>query len=269
MAMPPDRRSPSPTAADFAALARSSPWLWSTLRFTLRLRDARWLDEPVRAWLRRPDRLRVESLDGQLRQIVHEPRHEVAVLTIGDQAASRLELPWPTDRGAATPQLRADGLVMARPGGPMADPSLDAPMYQSYFWVAMLDPVELADGRDAATGNAVPGTRIEAVTETMHDGRLAWEALVHPVDTYEPRCGCCALLRSRAVDVAEWGESRSDVIVPVYPEAYRVRLDRATGVCVHTEAIGGDLAGSGHDVRIEAVDEPMGDELFRQPRSLR
>ena len=47
-----------------------------------------------------------------------------------------------------------------------------------------------------------------------------------------------------------------------YADAHRVRLDVQTGVCVLTEEIGGSEAGSGHEVLIEAVDEPMPDTLF-------
>jgi hypothetical protein len=60
----------APSVDDFAALARSSPWRWSTLRFT----DGRIRAEArdgVRAWLRRPEALRVETLGGALAQIVH------------------------------------------------------------------------------------------------------------------------------------------------------------------------------------------------------
>jgi hypothetical protein len=45
-----------------------------------------------------------------------------------------------------------------------------------------------------------------------------------------------------------------------------VRLDVETGVCVLTEEIGGPTPGKGHDLRIEAVDEPMDDGLFVQAR---
>jgi hypothetical protein len=48
----------------------------------------------------------------------------------------------------------------------------------------------------------------------------------------------------------------------VYPDAHRVRLDVATGVCVANEQFGGTRAGTGHDITIEAVGEPMSDELF-------
>ncbi|MBB3086003.1 hypothetical protein [Geodermatophilus sabuli] len=241
-----------PDAADFRALARSSPWRWSTLRFTVRWRGERALG-PVRAWLRRPDVVRVETLDGHLLQVVRESPQRVGVLTSGGGYDRRL--PWPEDVPA--PLLRPDGLVAERPDGL----SYDAPMYQDYAWVAVLDPVELADGRDPETGErAGPGLTIETVTEIEHGGRPAWEAVVRPTPLYEPRCGCCSLVRSRLVDRYEWGEaSFADA---EYPTEYLVRLDVQTGVCVWTEALDGTWVGTGHVLRIEAVDEPMDDALF-------
>jgi hypothetical protein len=250
-----------PSADAFAALARSSPWRWSTLRFT----DSRSLPgarDAVRAWLRRPDELRVETVDGALVQIVHERRQEVGVLTL--DGGRHQYLPWPGDDGAPTPDLRPDGLVAARPS--TSELSYDAPMYQDYFWVAMLDPVELADGRDQETGDvAGPALLVDDVVEVDHFGRVAWEAVVRPTDAYEPRCGCCSLLRTRRIDLLEWGSQPGGVLAE-YPEAFRVRLDVGTGVCVRTEQIGGLTPGGGHEVRIEAVDEPMGDELFPAQR---
>ena len=61
-------RSPVPAPTDqdeFCALSRSSPWRWDTLRFVLSWpapADAA-PRRPVRAWVRRPDGLRVEALD--------------------------------------------------------------------------------------------------------------------------------------------------------------------------------------------------------------
>ena len=101
----------------------------------------------MRAWLRRPDVLRVETLDGELLQIVREPPPQVGVLT---SAAARRD----GCRGrsqAEPPVLRPDGLVAVRPATGAA---YDAPMYEDYRWVAMLDPVELADGLDRDTGDA-------------------------------------------------------------------------------------------------------------------
>lgn len=232
---------PLPSVDAFAALARSSPWLWSTLRFTDR-RTRSGGRIPVRAWLRRPDALRVETPEGALVQVVREqPR-------------------MPSD-----PVFRPDGLVAERECGL----GYDAPMFQDYFWVAMLDPVELADGRDHETGEpAEPALEIESLAEVTHAGRPAWEAVVRPTEVYEPRCGCCPLLRTRAIDLLEYRDYPEHVL-PAYPDAYRVRLDVGTGVCVRTEEIGGLTPGAGHEVVIEAVDEPMDDDLFVDPRRRR
>ena len=236
---------PTPSAESFAALARSSPWLWSTVRFTTRgLPDERF--PAVRAWLRRPDRLRVETLDGRLVQVVREAGPDVVELTLS----------------GGRPLRRADGLVDRRPGNRW---SYDAPMYQNYRWVALLDPVELADGIDRDTDATVPALVVDDVREVEHGGRPAWEAVVRTTPAYEPRCGCCPLLRSLEVDIREYGP-RSEHVLDVYPEAYRVRLDVGTGVCVFTAAIGGAEPNELHDVRIEAVDEPMADGLFAEPR---
>ncbi|WP_110005526.1 hypothetical protein [Geodermatophilus normandii] len=134
------------------------------------------------------------------------------------------------------------------------------PMWQDYRWVAELRPLELADGLDDELG---PPLVVEAVREVEHAGRAAWEALVVPTDAYEPRCGCCPLLRSRRVDELEWGSVPEGT---EYPSASLVRLDLQTGVCVWAEALDGTFAGDTHDLRIEAVDEPMTDDLFRRPR---
>ena len=231
----------TPSADAFAALARSSPWRWSTLRFTVRWPVDQWKPGAVRAWLRRPDRLRVETLDGALLQVVREPRRNPAPepATRPDGLVGERRLPWEHD--------------------------LDAPMHQDYDWVAMLDPVELADGRDRDTGALVPALDVRSLAEVGHGGRPAWEAVVAPTPTYEPRCGCCPLLRSREVDLDEYRDHPQHILAE-YPEAFRVRLDVQTGVCVLTEAVGGSIAGRGHDLRIEAVDEYFIDDLFSSVR---
>ena len=95
---------------------------------------------------------------------------------------------------------------------------------------------------------------LDAVTEVAHGGRPAWEAVVRPTAYYEPRCGCCPLLRTLAIDLLEYADC-PDHVLSAYPDAYRVRLDVGTGICVSTEDIGGLTPGHGHDLRIEAVDE--------------
>jgi hypothetical protein len=133
--------------------------------------------------------------------------------------------------------------------------------------VAMLDPVELADGHDGQ-----PGTSVERLRAVDHRARSAWEAVVRPTASYDPRCSCCALLLSEAAARLQAraggpGPRDADPAFEV-PDAHRVRLDVATGICVESEQLGGSRAGWGHDVRIEAVDGPMADDLFpsRQPR---
>ncbi|WP_195908909.1 hypothetical protein [Microlunatus sp. Gsoil 973] len=255
----------SPSAQDFAALARSSPWLWSTLRFTARWTGDPWRTGELRAWLRRPDRLRVETMEHTLVQVVHEEPQQLVVLTSEGESSTTTQ-PWWTSVEAPLPRLRPDGLVADRRDRFDPATSYDAPMYRDYFWVAMLDPVELADGFTDGTQTMVPGTEIDSVTELDHAGRPAWEAILRPTAGYEPRCSCCSLLRSRKVDLAEAEAGAGDkVVLAEYPTAYRVRLDVGTGVCVFTEPIGGSTR-VGHRLRIEAVDEPMADGLFVAPQ---
>jgi hypothetical protein len=202
----------------------------------------------------------VEDLDGGLLTVVHEPPQAVGVLTAGGGYSTRL--PWSGAAGTTGPELRDDGLVARRP----ESPSYDAPMFADYRWVAMLDPVELAEGREPGTGVQVTGgTAVESVTEVEHAGRPAWEAVVRVTSAYAPRCSCCPLLESaQAAALLAAGSSGTFTgdDREQYPEAHRVRLDVGTGVCVLTEELGGATSGAGHDLRIEAVDGPMDDELF-------
>lgn len=250
------------TAERFRALARSSPWRWSTLRFvSWRRPDGGRFDDGVRAWLQRPDRLRVEDLDGDLIQVVREehPR-SVGVLTLGrSKRTLRRTLLLPSE---VTPEIGTDGLVRARPSDWEVD--YDDPMFQSYTWVALLDPVELADGDDDG-----PATTLEDLRTVVHHGREAWEATVRATSSYTPRCSCCALLLSEESErrlTDEGGPTlRSREPDFVFSDAHRVRFDVQTGVCVHVEQLGGDRDGWCEDVMIEAVGEPMGEELFTQP----
>lgn len=247
---------PVPSADAFAALARSSPWRWSTLRFTVSWPEDQWKAGPVRAWLRRPDALRVESVDGALLRAERTVPPTIGIL--GPGGGSTRSAVWASQTGP--PALRPDGFVAERPDDPFL--TYDDPMHDSYHWVAMLDPAEFADGRDQETGlPAAAPLEYRSLSEVEHAGRPAWEALVVPTATYEPRCSCCALLRTRAIDLLEGG-GRSEYLLADYAEAFRVRLDLQTGVCVLTEEIGGLRPGKGHDVRIDAVDEPMDDALF-------
>ena len=136
-------------------------------------------------------------------------------------------------------------------------------MINSFYDIAMLDPVELADGGDGG-----PGTIIEDLRVVDHHGREAWGAILRPTGAYDPRCPCCSLLLSEVIEDAGF-DLRAEDPTFTYPDAHRVRLDVGTGVCVANEQLGGTRAGTGHDIAIEAVDEPMGDELFPPPERSR
>ncbi|HKX67362.1 MAG TPA: hypothetical protein VJN29_09080, partial [Intrasporangium sp.] len=127
----------APSADDFRALARSSPWLFTTLHFTHRPTDPRRVG-PAEAWLQRPGLLRVEDENGA-HVVTGVPYMRRRLATEGTSPEWSVSPPDEHE-----PTRRPDGLVAARPAGLEVD--YDDPMWQSYVWVAMLDPVELATG---------------------------------------------------------------------------------------------------------------------------
>ena len=224
---------------------------------------------PVRGWVRRPDGLRVETLDGD---VVHADLRAVTwgttrgALTTDGRGEHVTPRP-PLDPLAPRPEIDADGLVSRRPPDDGRIFYGD-PMFQNYSWVAMLDPVELADvGRGGSGPPPSAPLEIDSVTEADHLGRPSWEAVVRPTASYDPLCGCCALLFS--ANILEAGLRPNEAWLDPgfrFPDAHHVRLDVATGVCVLTEELGGSRAGFGHDLAIEAVDETMNDHLFLSQR---
>lgn len=251
-----------PTSERFLALARSSPWRWRTLRLHV-VRG--WPRAPFRALVRRPDGLRAEALDGTLLHAERQDRPRPVRLT-STGSSHDVVRPWAHD---TAPILGDDGLVRRRPSGQAAQ--YDDPMFRDYRWVAMLDPVELADGYGRWRAEPEPHpVAVDTVRAVDHHEREAWEALVRPTASYDPRCPCCPLLfsaESDAGDVAAGGAAPAVQTGDVrYPDAHRVRLDIGTGVCVRTEEVGGSRPGWGHDVAIEAVDEYMPNDLFPRRR---
>ncbi|MEU6643139.1 hypothetical protein ABZ863_11365 [Saccharomonospora sp. NPDC046836] len=185
----------SPTPQQFTALARSSPWRWRTLRFTVSWRLPDWGFPAVRAWVRRPDGLRVETLDGELLDA----------------------------NGASRRQVHSSSVSSPR-------------------WSTMADrPGRRPCGRRRRTPRAARAVR--CCSPASGEDKEA--------------SGGGPLLRERDPGLR-------------YADAYLVRLDVATGVCVYAEELGGSRAGAGHDVTIEAVGERLPDEFFTQqipPRS--
>jgi hypothetical protein len=211
-----------PTPERFHRLARSAPYRWSRL-----VLEGTWRprDEPVRVLVVRPDYVRVERLDGTA---VGEARKGsvssgVALTSDGWHVPHVPPLPPP-------PDLDGDGLVTTarRPWaqGP------EVPFWQDYRFVAVLDPYELSDGVDVLELAAVD-----------HGGRPAWQALLRPSPAYEPRCGCCPLMRTRGTDMMEGLDP-----LPAYADAHQVRLDVRTGICVRTREAGGPWDGQGHNL---------------------
>lgn len=244
----------------FRALARSSPWRWSTLRFVLERDPAEEDREPIRVLVRRPERARVEGLDGTLLGVHRDQPQTVSSLyrrpawplpSLTRRRPRQVALPGPDE---VEVDQDADGLVWQRPW--RWDCDTDTAMLRSYYDIAMLDPVELADGHDDQ-----PGATIDELRAVEHRGREAWEAVLRATASYDPRCTCCPLLDPGAREQVEAAVRELDPGF-AFPEAHRVRLDVGTGVCVSVEQLGGTRAGRGHVLAIETVDERMGDELF-------
>lgn len=211
------------SADRFRGLARSSPWRWTALEFLLDwtvpagFPDSREFN--LHAWLARPDALRVEDAEGR----------ELFAGRPGRSTTPPPELP-------GDPPRTPDGLVAAREWWIAAYD----PLFQNYYWVALLDPAELADG-----------TEVDDAVAVEHHGRPAWQATVRPVEGYNPRCSCCSLLPCEIADVYEGLAPRPDGFT--YPDRFVARIDEQTGVCVYLEAIQGSYGGVQHDLTILVV----------------
>jgi hypothetical protein len=81
-----DRLPAAPGEDDFRALARSSPWRFTTLHLTHHRSDpgpaGRPSPWPVEAWLTRPWHLRVRTADGHVEEVTGLP-YTMSYLTTG------------------------------------------------------------------------------------------------------------------------------------------------------------------------------------------
>lgn len=238
------RRRPDPEgsadAADlstmFRNLCRSSPWKWQSLRFEYW--DEPFSDVPdpsaplVRAWLRRPGALRLETAD---RLVLH------STTGINDSKdglyVSATRKSWLLPPHLVAPVYDDGGLVRRRPEAAYGEPGFGNGRFS-----AALDPVELAG--NAPVPIEFPGTNaveIDAVSRVDHDGRPALEAIVTPSASYRSVYAAASLC---------------------LPGSNRVRIDLETGVCVATRSLEAAAPNHGHWIRILAVDEYMLDDLF-------
>ncbi|WP_426998612.1 hypothetical protein [Pseudarthrobacter sp. N5] len=219
----------------FRSLCRSSPWKWQTLRFE-------YADEPrmdaaaepamVKAWLRRPGALRLESAGGL---VLH------STTGINDSRdgfyVSATRKSWLLPPQLVTPVYDDGGLVRRRPEAAYGEPG-----FGNGRFAAALDPVELAGNApvpiEFPSSNAVG---VGAVREVDHEGRPALETVLTPNPAYSP----------------------SDPGMPIcLPGRTLVRIDAGTGVCVASHSLEKATASYGHWLRIMAVDEYMLDDLF-------
>lgn len=216
-----ERDPVDPTPERFRRLARSAPYRWRRL-----VLDGTWGPRvaAVRVHVERPDRVRVEGLDGTLLHEVRQGSNGGSAVLTADGSHQ------PYVPAAPAAELDEDGLVttVRRPW----DEGPEVPMWQDYRFVAVLDPYELSSAVDVLELGSVE-----------HGGRLAWEALLRPTADYSPRCSCCPLMRTRDTDLMEGFDPQ-----PAYADAHRVRLDVGTGVCVSAREVGGPTDGSGHEL---------------------
>jgi hypothetical protein len=229
-------RSPVPAPSDpdeFAALCRSSPWRWDTVRFVLSWPDTGEgkTPEPVRAWVRRPSDLRVEALDRSPLYTATTRQRSRDDFYVASTSAS-----WLLEPALVAPVYTDSGLVERRP-----EAAYGEPVFGGGRWQAILDPVELAGS--APVPPYLPERRpctIEDVRTGSHHGRRVRGAVVTPGPAY---------------DAVTPGH-------PLAPARTRVLVDEQTAICVRSEVLDGPLAGSGHDLAIEAVDAYFVDDLF-------
>lgn len=252
----------APTPDDFRALARSSPWRFTTLHWTSRDYGENGKVDVVEAWLRRPGHLTVR--DGGGVHVVEGPPYGPAVRLewpepagVPDPTATPGLAPHDPDAApretpatAPGPVLRPDGLVDERPDGYHYEHG--DPMWQNYRWTAMLDPDELSHHVDLADVHAAERAC-----------RPTWWATATPRDGYDPRCGCCPLLLGQVSVELEYGpfddesgrrgwETAWDDL----PSTYLVGLDVETGVVVDITPLDG-AGGTRLGNDIHAVDTTL------------
>lgn len=212
------------------------PWRWQSLRFEYW--DQAFGSAPapgapfVRAWLRRPGALRLESPEGL---VLHSTTGINDSRDVFYVSANRKS--WLLPPHLVTPVYDDAGLVRRRPEAAYGEPGFGNGRFS-----AALDPVELAG--NAPVPIEFPGSNaldISDVRYADHEGRAVLEAVVAPNPAYRPVDSAAPLCA---------------------PGLSRLRVDRATGVCVSSQSLQSETEDYGHWIRIIAVDEYMLDDLF-------
>jgi hypothetical protein len=243
-----------PTPDRFRGLARSSPWRWRALAFDVHRRPLHGPEHTVLATVERGVGLEVRLADGERHRDAAMRSPAVWFECGTEQGIRGLPFAW-----ELPVEVDADGFVVHR-----TVRTSDDPMWQDYQWVAMLDPVELADGvprhPGAGSGPEVappPALVVHRLDAAVRHGRETWWAEVSPREGYTPRCSCCPLLFGRVSEAHDRDGGgptmRARPVGFAYATSYLVALDVETGVCMHVEHLGGDHAGRGFSVDIRSV----------------
>lgn len=176
------------------------------------------------AWITRPDTVRIADETGKtlFHRRADRPFDGTRVRT-GNGPWRACPGIWPSQ--ASPPCVDTDGLVISRP----SDSDIDyghGTFYENYYWVAMLDPAEIAGSVwGNSDGHDRPGVDLTDISTMNHHGRLAWQATAQPTPHYEPRCACCALL--------DTGHTTADQDTTEPDTRFIIRLDETTGMCVY------------------------------------
>lgn len=206
----------------------------------------------MEAWVRRPGRLLVRK-PGRPDDHVTGLPYTTGTMWVSDDPGF---VP-PPERDHRVPQdvrpeMRPDGLVAERPSD--LDVGYDDPMWGTFSWVAMLDPVELSHH-----------VAVSRLREDQVDDRAVWRADLVPEKGYSPRCGgnCCELLYSEVGRVCEMDDPADAYVDPGadYPDHHDVALDVQTGVVVRCLPVGGAPDSPWLENKILEVDADV-DELF-------
>ncbi|MFL4476205.1 hypothetical protein ACIPVK_19600 [Paeniglutamicibacter sp. MACA_103] len=243
----PDRAPGKELMGRFRRLARSSPWLWNTIQIRIGVNDkerhelafaAPSQPKHLTVLVRRPDAIRVEDENGT---VLFRTEHINDSRDAGFVAATRKS--WLLPPQLLAPVYGDDGLVSRRP-----EASYGNELMPVGLWGAFLDPVEIAGFAPGPADMSFPHpSTIHALRELRDEaGRECLEAELSRGHSYAPVNRDAPLLG---------------------PGLTRVRLDRATGICVLHRVLDGPDAGLEHRVSITAVDEYMIDGLFTQPRA--